>query len=210
MDIPTSETLVERIHDLDDQEAWDRLFQIYAPLIKIFSMERKCPESSLDDVVQLTFVSLIKVLSKSPYNKERGKFRTLLYLLTSRRISNVFKRQKNKGFVQSNTEYEDVMNNLVDTDEVMPCKTWDDHWEKNLMARAYEHVKKSIQEHGDPMTSEIFELVFFERLPAKDVAAMMSKKYKTVVKENKIYQDKSRVLQIWKHEMKKLKEEFGE
>ena len=210
MDIPTSETLIERIHDLEDQEAWDRLFQIYAPLIRIFAMERRCPNSSLDDVVQQTFVSLIKALAKSPYDKKKGKFRTLLYLLSRRQIYNVFNRQKNKGFVQSNTEYDNVINNLADSESVEPCKSWDDHWENNLMARAYEQVKKNIRDHGDSMTLEIFESVFFEQLRAKDVAKMMSARYGTGVKENKIYQDKSRVLAMWKHELKKLKEEFGD
>ena len=210
MNDATSATLIERIHDLDDQQAWDRLFQIYAPLIRIFAMKKECPESSHDDVIQQTFRSLIKVLSKSRYRKERGKFRTLLYRLTSQRIADVFKSKRNNVVVNSETQYNNVIENLQDPGNIEPCEYWDDHWKKNLMAQGYNQVRKNIRDRGDPMTLEIFDGFFFKQLPAKKVALAMSEKYGLSVNENKIHQDKSRVLAMWKQEVKKLKEEFGE
>jgi len=79
---------------MDDQKAWDRFFQLYAPLIKNFARSKGCAPSIEDDILQLTFVKLIKLLPDFIYEPERGKFRTYLHTLVKRGVIDSQRRNR--------------------------------------------------------------------------------------------------------------------
>ena len=210
MNITTSETLVQRIHQVDDQEAWDRLYQLYAPLVKAFAIAKGCKSTMADDVVQLTFVSLLKSLPRFQYQKQTGRFRSFIYTIVKRRIADLFEDQNMYAFARSDTEHHHFFDEHEDSRVEVPGENWDIMYENNLMNQALEEVKQKINQKGDPITLEIFDLYVTQRLSASEVGRRIFENHNVSINENKIYQDKSRVMQMWKDEVRKLKSELGD
>ena len=209
MNMTTSETLLQRVHRLDDQAAWDQFYHLYAPWIKGCAIRSGCKPSMADDVVQETMASIIKYLHKFHYEPQQGRFRGLLKTILRRRVADAFAAQKKLKLATSDTRHEQL-EDYQDFNVVVPCQSWDDLWESNLVREAYEQVKENIRDHGDPLTIEIFEMFVLQKCDARDVRNRIAKKYKLEIKENKIYQDKKRVIDMWKLELKKLRDEVGE
>ena len=210
MNVTTSATLIQRIHLLEDKLAWNQFYDLYAPLVKNYALRRGCTQIMSDDIVQLTFVSLMKSLPRFEFKPEKGRFRAFLYTLVRRRIADVFENQSKLSQSGSNTQYERTINEFEDATIDPPGKAWDDLWDKNLLGKAFEQVKHNICEKGDQMTIDIFDLYVFQRFSASAVREKIQDKYGIEIKENKIYQDKSRVIELWKSEVTKLKDELGE
>ena len=206
----TSATLLERIHRLDDQAAWDRFYQLYTPWIHHCALKSGCKPAVADDIVQETFTSLLKNFPQFNYEPHRGRFRGFLKTILHRRIADAFDGEKRLYYANSETEYAHVFDNCEAPDHTQPCKSWDDLWDSNLMTRAYEQVKRNIRENGDELTIEVFELIGFQGLSADEVREKIKAKYGKKITRNKIYQDKNRVKEMWKSELKKLREEVGE
>ena len=210
MNIPTSESLIDSIRQPDNKAAWDRFYQLYAPLIKTYALRRGCTQEMSDDVLQSTFINLLKTLPRFQYRPERGHFRGYLYAILKSRISKAFKEQKRLRLARSDTEHAYLFDDREALNASTPCQSWDDLWEFNLTRQAYEQVKRNIAENGNSMTIEIFELFVFQELSAREVRDRIKEKYKIEVSENKIFQDKSRVIRIWKSELRKLRYEVGD
>ena len=161
MNVTTSATLIKRIHLLDDKAAWDRFYNLYAPLVKSYALRRGCTQAMSDDILQLTFVSLMKVLPKFEFEPEKGRFRAYLYRVVKCRIADTFEEQRKLSESGSITQYDRMINEFEDVNVEAPGKAWDDLWDKNLLNQAFDQVKKNICEKGDEMTLDIFEFYVF-------------------------------------------------
>src|ERR1700757_1787963 len=77
----TPPTLLQRLRAAHDDDAWQRLVQLYTPLL--FYWARRCGETEHDaaDLVQEVFVALIQTLPSFTYDRQGGKFRGWLRTL---------------------------------------------------------------------------------------------------------------------------------
>ena len=210
MNITTSETLVERVRHIDDQDAWDRLYQLYGPLVRTYAISHGCKSTLADDVVQLTFVSLFKSLPRFQIQKQPGRFRSFIYTIVKRRMADLFDDQPLYHLVQSDTEHCRLINDHEDSRAVPPGAKWDRIYENNLMAQAFKEVENKIKKNGDVITLEIFNMYVVQGFSAGKVRQKIFENYNIKINENKIYQDKSRVMQMWKTELQKIKTDLGE
>src|SRR5271170_1479061 len=73
----TPATLLERLRAAHDDAAWDRIVELYTPLL--FYWARRCGESEHDaaDLVQEVFVAMVQTLPSFDYDRG-GKFRKWL------------------------------------------------------------------------------------------------------------------------------------
>ena len=76
----TLPTLLERVRHANDESAWQRLVDLYTPLL--FGWARRCGESVHDaaDLVQEVFVALVQTLPTFQYDRN-GRFRHWLRTL---------------------------------------------------------------------------------------------------------------------------------
>ena len=84
--LPTRETLLLRLRDLDDDKSWREFFDTYWKLI--FSVARKAGfnEAAAQDIVQETFVAISRHMPEFRYNPELGSFKGWMLQITRSRI----------------------------------------------------------------------------------------------------------------------------
>ena len=204
MAIITSPTLLKQMKNVTDNQSWDRFYQIYSPLVIGFCRKRSISNEIALDVLQETMVCLLRLIPNFDYDPANGKFSALLLKIVDCRIKDAIRRQKRYCTLQSNSNANWV-EEIEDSKISMPCKEWDDLWEKNMLLQGLDRVKERV----DPITFDSFRLYVLEKKSIDDVCKFLFDKYQTKFNRNSIYQHKTRVIKLLKRIMQKLEEETG-
>src|SRR5438093_9357626 len=96
--IPTRQSLLSRLRDLNDQESWAVFFETYWRLIYKTAIRAGLTEEEAQDVVQETVFSLSKTMPGFKYDPSQGSFKGWLLKLTRWRILDQF-RKRQRGIV---------------------------------------------------------------------------------------------------------------
>jgi len=89
----TSLTLLERLRQPGDQEAWARFVKLYTPLLYFWSRRAGLQEQDAADLVQDVFALLIRKLPAFQHNRQ-GSFRAWLRAVTLNKWREVQRRSK--------------------------------------------------------------------------------------------------------------------
>ena len=195
----TSETLLERVRDAADNEAWTRFYSLYAPLIAAFSRQKGCSESMTGDVLQETMVRLAKVMPRFRYDREKGQFRSYLLKVVHDRIRDAFRRENWRRRCQLSPEPELIAGTEA-THGKMPGREWGEMWDLNLLAYALDRVRARIE----PLTYRSFEMYVMQENPVEAVQRKLG-----IRDRNLVYQHKNRVIRLLRREIASLEEDVG-
>lgn len=195
----TSATLIERLKDKDDEESWNRFYEIYSPLILAFSRSKGCNQELAHDILQEAMVILLSTMPKFDYSPKKGRFRNFLLTIVMGRIRDTYKREKWYCSLASETKSDWVMG-IEDTRLEIPGKKWDQLWKHNLFHHALENVKTKINK----LTYQSFALYVLADKSTEYVAKQLN------IEKNAVFQHKNRVMKLLREEIKTLKRELGE
>ena len=198
MDLRTSPVLINRLKNIADEDAWNRFYDIYSPLILAFARQKGCSESLAQDVLQETMCQLLQYLVKFEYNPKKGKFRSYLLQVVSSRIHRLQSTKVQTVPFQENEEESSL--NFSDPNIKMPWEEFDKLWKSNLMIHAFSRVQKRV----NPLTWKSFELLVIEKKPADQVSLELN------VLKNTIYKHKKRVMDLLEQEIGILEQEIGD
>ena len=197
--IPTRQSLLSRLKDLDDQESWRTFFETYWKLIYSTAMRAGLSDAEAQDVVQETISSVLKTLPEFRYSTEKGSFKSWLLNLTRWRIvDQLRKRQKGIAALPGNATSTSTapIERIADPAGVALDAAWDQEWESNLMEAALERVKRKV----DPKQYQLFDLYVVKGWPVAKVAEVLG------ASRSNIYIIKHRISNLIKKEIARLHE----
>lgn len=90
----TRTSLLLRVRNPGNQEAWSEFVAIYAPVIERMALRRGLQPADAEDLVQQVMVSISKAVERRPHDPERAKFRTWLRRVAENAILNALTRRK--------------------------------------------------------------------------------------------------------------------
>ena len=187
----TNPSLLLRLRDVQDRQAWELFVEIYGPLIFSYCIRRKLQNSDAADVSQEVFAIVSKAISTFDYQTERGRFRDWLGLITHRELIRFWKRKERAHRMQTSTGQAEV-------ESAEDRKGWDDHFHAELLQQAMKRIQSSFE----PETWAIFERVWVKGEDSSEVAASLN------VRVGSIYVAKSRVLSRLRAEVVMLSEDW--
>ena len=79
----TSASLLDRLGDHADGEAWRRLVDLYTPLIRGWLRRQGVPEAEVDDLAQEVLGIVVRELPGFHHNRRVGAFRAWLRVITT-------------------------------------------------------------------------------------------------------------------------------
>ena len=199
MSIATSRTLLDKVKDIDNADAWDRFFAFYTPAILCFCRSKGCSKTESNDILQETMVMLLSIMSAFEYLPSKGKFRNFLFKIVEGRMKDMFKREK-KYCMHASEDITNWVEHIEDSHVDTPQKQWEQSWKLNVFQHALENVKVKIQ----PSTYKSFEMYVLNGRKAEEVA----KHFK--IKINALYRQKNRVIALLREEVEKIKDEIGD
>jgi len=187
-----SSTLLERVK-AQDSEAWQRLVELYAPLI--YRWCRHCGLSPEDarDIVQDVFRSVIKSIGDFRATQRPGNFRAWLRGITRHRILDHFRDRQGLPRAVGGTGAQEKLQQVPEPSEPStrdaPPQEEDALWHRAL---------QSIRAEFEDRTWEAFWRVAIDARSPAEVAAELGMSVPGV------YQAKSRVLRRVRQELRDL------
>ena len=139
----TSYTLLGRAVDLNDDTAWEELYDCYNKFIYYFLHRMEVNASDLDDIAQQVMVTLTKDLKT--YDRSKGPFRPWLRMVVRNTTLMFFRKQSTKK------KYHDQLQQLVAVSETTGEASefneyFDQEWEEYILTMAIEKLKSRFSE----------------------------------------------------------------
>lgn len=199
MELLTSASLLIQLRDPDDARAWERFYNVYAPLILAFAHRNGCSDDDARDVLQETMVCILRSLPSFRYDPAKGKFRSYLLRIVDSRIKDAWRRRQREAALDRALVAAGPDRNPGPAPATAPTE-WKRLWQHNLLLQALSRIRR----RTDPRTYRSFELYVLQGQPVAAVQAELS------CSANTVYQHRHRMLRRLRREVDKLKMETGD
>jgi RNA polymerase sigma-70 factor (ECF subfamily) len=186
---PTSFSLLDRLKTArPDASDWNRLQEVYEPLIRRWLGRVPGLGAEVDDLAQEVFVILVREIPRFERRRE-GSFRAWLRQVAVNKVR-TFRRRRRAAVGLDPAE--EFLDRLADPNGDL-AREWDREHDKHVTQKLLMAVRPDFS----PATWEAFRRFALDGLPAARVAGELG------ISENAVIRAKSRIL-------KRLREEAGE
>lgn len=182
----TRASLLVRLRDRADNEAWQTFLEVYAPLLYTFARSRGLQDADASDIAQETLSEVARCIRTFEYQPEKGRFRDWLGLIARRRLGKFFAR--NAGRPEP----------LADE----PPDETDPEWTAAFHARLLDAAMERIRGDFEVTTWQAFTENWLNDRPVPEVAAA------TGLSVAAVYVAKSRVLKRLREMVLELAEDI--
>ena len=142
----TRVTLLTRLKDVDDIDAWTEFSKLYGPVIYSFARKRGLQDADAADIVQDVLRSVARNAHRMEYDPKRGTFRGWLYTITRNKIYTFLSSNKRKAMNVGDAKESNALESVPDDDPGSEA-LWELEYQRGLAARAMERVKHEFQEN---------------------------------------------------------------
>ena len=101
----TRPSILLRVQDPSDQDAWRIFESIYHPAIYRAARKRGLQDADADDVAQVVLAKLSSRPDQFCLDKSRGRFRTWLTRVTENAVIDLLRKQKREASVENGVEH---------------------------------------------------------------------------------------------------------
>lgn len=197
---PTQPTLLVRIRDAHDQEAWERFVDLYAPLIYGFLRKRGLQDADAADLTQDVLRSVSAAAQRLEYDERCGLFRSWLFTIVQNRLTDHWRRDSIRERGTGDTGAHEQLQELPQVGGDQTAE-WDADYQRQLFQYAASIVKPDFSE----ATWQAFWMTAVEGQSGKEVAESLG------LTAAAVYLAKGRVMARLKEQVRFLvgEEEFA-
>lgn len=188
----TRPSLILRIRDNHNAEAWREFTEIYGPLIHRFACKNGLQDADAADLVQDVLCSVAGAIGRLNYDRQLGKFRGWLLTVAHSKLCNQLTQRKRQPQGSGDSALCETLQNAPASSEEEA--SWDEEYERRLFEWAAERIRTSFQE----TTWQAFWQTAVDGLDVKDVAEKLG------LSVGAVYIAKSRVLSRLKEQIQEI------
>jgi RNA polymerase sigma-70 factor (ECF subfamily) len=179
----TSASLLDRLRDAPDPEAWQRLVEVYTPLIRGWLRRNGLHPQDADDVVQEVLAVVFRKVGAFRRQPRAGAFRRWLRSITVNCLRDFWKARRHRREASGDSAVQALLTQLSDPASNL-SRQWDVEHDKHVAAKLLELIRPQFE----PRTWEAFRRVALDGAAPDAVAAELG------VTVNAVFIAKSRVL----------------
>jgi len=207
--IPTSQSLLVRLKDWDDQASWREFFDTYWRLIHATACKAGLTPTEAEEVVQEVMIAVAKRMPGFTYEPGKDSFKGWLLSVTRWKVVDQFRNRKREMRASGGAPVaardtlalpNDDTVGTATTERVSDPKSidldaiWDREWRENLLRSALDRVKRRV----NPSHYEMYHLQVVQGLSARETASALA------VSTAAVHLAKYRVGKLVKAELKQL------
>jgi RNA polymerase sigma-70 factor (ECF subfamily) len=162
----TQPSLLVRLRDARDREAWARFVDLYAPVVYRFARRRGLQDADAADLTQTVLLQVARAIGGFDYDPARGSFRGWLFTLVSNQLRKAFGRSRPGGRGSGDTDVQRLLEAEPAPAED-PLESWEGAWRRQTFAWAAAQVRASC---GERTWRAFWQTAALGR-PGKEVAA---------------------------------------
>src|SRR5579871_2260984 len=189
---PTSATLLERLRDRADAEAWQRLVDLYSPLLSTWLRRHALQGADVDDLVQEVLATVAREAAQFEHSGRPGAFRHWLRNILANRLREFWRGRRLRPTATADSDFISFLNQLEDPGSGI-SRLWDQEHDQHIARR----LLAMIEPQFAPSTWQAFRRVVLGGAQPNQVATELG------LTVNAVFIAKSRVLQ-------RLRQEAGE
>jgi len=195
---PTHPSLLLRIRDAGDRQAWSEFVEVYAPLVYGFARKHGLQDADAADLTQEVLHAVSSAVGRLEYDPRRGSFRGWLFTIVRRRLQNALNRQRRECRGSGSSSAQIVLEAVPAPEDQRAL--WEQEYEGRLFTFAAAQVRSEIQDS----TWQAFRLTAVEGKSGKETAEELG------MTAAAVYLAKRRVLTRLKEEVRRLQGDVDE
>ncbi len=181
----TRQSLLVRVRDWKDQEAWERFYGLYAPLLVRYARSRGLDADAAEEIRDQCLEIIARRMPHFRYDRAVGRFQSWLYRIVS---AKVIDRQR-----AARRAAKEIPEGIADSAPT-PEEEWDRRWRYQHLQYCLEQVRSDVSEKP----YQAFRMLLDEELSVEDVAQRLQ------ITKNQVYKAKSMVLKRIRAKLKDL------
>ncbi len=187
MNKQTRVSLLLRVRDSSDEQAWREFYELYAPLLYAYARAHGLKHEDAEDIRAICCETLVKSMKNFDYEKSKGGFKAWLRTMVHRRVVDRLRKRRERP-----AQIEEL--------RALPAETpsaeqlWEEAWTKRHLAYCVERVRQRVAVR----TFELFDLLTREQLSVAEICAQKQ------VSANQVYKAKARMIEMIRQEMRLL------
>jgi RNA polymerase sigma-70 factor (ECF subfamily) len=192
----TRPSLLVRIRDARDVQAWQQFVKLYAPLVYGFARKRGLQDCDAADLTQDVLRAVAGAAGRFDYDPQRGSFRGWLFTVVRHKLQNFLASSQRRFPVTGDSGVQASLEEQVapGQDE---AALWNQETERQLLAQAIEQVRGRFQESS----WQAFWQTAMEGRKASDVARALG------ISVAAVYMAKSRITAQLREQIQQLQAE---
>jgi len=193
----THPSLLLRLRDTRNAEAWEQFVEVYTPLIYGFCRQRGLQDADAADVSQEVMRAVARTIGRFEYDPERGRFRTWLLTITRNKLRSFLAEQKRSPHGDGETA-------TLQWLEAQPSPQDESAWDVAYHRRLFEVAAAQIRLEVHESTWQAFWQTACEEQDGRAVARHLG------ISVGAVYIAKSRVLARLKERIREIEGEAHE
>jgi RNA polymerase sigma factor (sigma-70 family) len=189
----TSATLLERLRDRADAEAWQRLVDLYSPLLTGWLRRYALQSADVDDLVQEVLATVARETPQFRHSGRPGAFRHWLRTILANRLREFWRARRLRPAATGDSDFAQMLDQLEDADSGL-SHLWEQEHDQHVARR----LLAMIEPQFAPSTWQAFRRVVLEGARPDAVAEELG------LTVNAVFIAKSRVLQRLRQEARDL------
>lgn len=184
MENDTRMSLLQRVRNPSDQDAWREFYDLYYPVLLAFVRSKGIEQSSdAEDIVQELLVGLTRRIANLDFDKSRGRFRTYLWQSAHHAIVSWFRKNARHQKI-AGLDFDSKLQELEYESQADPDAAFVQMLRKRVLEKALTRLKlETVKE-----TWDCFERHVLHRIPAVDVGTELGRT------ANSVYVNSNRVM----------------
>jgi RNA polymerase sigma-70 factor (ECF subfamily) len=189
----TSTSLLDRLRVAPDAASWQRLVELYTPLIRGWLRRHGMLPQDADDVVQDVLAVVVRRLPGFRREPRTGAFRHWLRSITVNCLRDYWRAQRGRPVATGDSNLLQMLGQLEDPESGL-SQQWDQEHDRHVTQRLLELIEPDFK----PSTWQAFRRVALDGVAPDQVAAELG------ISVNAVFIAKSRVLARMREESEGL------
>lgn len=192
----TRASLLVRLRDSSNQEAWREFLQLYSPLVYGFVRNRGLQDADAADVLQEVLRSVAGSIGRLDYDKQKGGFRAWLFAITRNRLSTYLSGRRVIAVADADSKIQQLLEAEPDRSGSL-----EEEWEREFQRQLTSKAMQVIEPEFEGRTWQAFWCSAVQGMPVPEISSSLG------MSTGAIYVAKSRVLARLKTEIQRLQTE---
>ncbi|MEQ1826672.1 MAG: sigma-70 family RNA polymerase sigma factor [Pirellula sp.] len=170
----TRNSLVMRLANQQDVEAWDQFVEIYQPLVFRLARSKGFQEADAHDIVQEVMIAVSKAIHRWEPDPSKGRFRDWLFRIARNLMINFMTRRKHRSLSQGGVKGIDMAEFLDEQPDRTSCVSdvsneFDLEYRRELFLIASERIRREVRQN----TWEAFRMTALDQIPMHEAASQL-------------------------------------
>jgi RNA polymerase sigma-70 factor (ECF subfamily) len=189
----TPVSLLERLRLRPDDASWQRLIDLYTPLIRDWLRRYFLQPTDADDLTQEVLSVVVRELPEFRHDLRKGAFRRWLRTITVNRLRTFWRSRQPVPVATGESDSSSILDQLEDPESRL-SRLWDEEHDRHVMRRLLELIEPEFESS----TWRAFQRLVLQNQPTAAVADELG------ISPNAVRIAKSRVLRRFRQEVEGL------